>query len=101
PMHDVRHLSVSIRRRPEHVYEYASDRANLPARASGVGAGIRREEGRWLLDAPIGTQAEVRFAPRNEFGILDHEVILADGMRVFVPMRVVPNGDGAEIVFTL
>ncbi|HLU61767.1 MAG TPA: SRPBCC family protein [Gammaproteobacteria bacterium] len=100
-MHEVRHLSVSIACPPQRVYEYAADPANLAHWASGVGASIHQEDGRWLVDVPDGTQAEIRFTPRNSHGILDHEVILADGSVVPVPMRVVANGKGAEIIFTL
>ena len=43
----------------------------------------------------------IRIAPKNEFGILDHTVTPAPGVEVFVPMRVVPNGSGSEVIFTL
>ncbi len=42
-----------------------------------------------------------RFAPKNDSGILDHYVGPSPGVEVFVPMRVVPNGHGCEIIFTL
>lgn len=48
-------------------------------------------------DGPLG----FRFVPRNELGVLDHAVRLPSGVEVFVPMRVVPNGDGSEVIFTL
>ena len=44
---------------------------------------------------------KIRIAPKNDCGILDHTVIPAPGMEVFVPMRVVPNGEGSEVIFTL
>jgi len=43
----------------------------------------------------------VSFAPSNEFGILDHDVTLPDGDTVRNPMRVIPNGDGCDVVFTV
>ena len=44
----------------------------------------------------------VRFAPPNVFGVLDHMVTpLAGGPAVDVPLRVVPNGTGAEVLLTL
>jgi hypothetical protein len=33
--------------------------------------------------------------------VLDHHVALPDGTEVYVPMRVVANGSGSEVVFTL
>jgi hypothetical protein len=42
-----------------------------------------------------------RFVPPNELGVLDHHVELPDGQEVLNPMRVVPNGAGSEVIFTL
>ena len=47
---------------------------------------------------PIGRR---RIRRRNEFGVLDHEVTLPSGDVIYNPMRVVPNGDGCEVVFSL
>jgi hypothetical protein len=44
---------------------------------------------------------QVRFTPRNDHGVLDHHVTLANGIAVHVPMRVVANGSGSEVIFTL
>ena len=41
------------------------------------------------------------FAPRNELGVLDHEVRLPSGEVFYNPMRVVPDGETCEVVFTL
>jgi len=38
---------------------------------------------------------------RNKFGILDHDVTLPSGAKVYNPMRVLPNNDGCELIFTL
>jgi hypothetical protein len=43
----------------------------------------------------------VDFAPRNEFGVIDHTVTLPTGDVVSNPMRVIADGDACEIVFTL
>jgi len=43
----------------------------------------------------------IRFAGHNEFGVLDHYVSPAPGLEISVPMRVVPNGTGSEVTFTL
>jgi len=44
---------------------------------------------------------KVRFADANDFGIVDHYVYPAPGVEVYVPMRVLPNGSGSEVLFTL
>ena len=43
----------------------------------------------------------VAFAPANDFGILDHDVTVAIGETVRNPMRVMANGDGCDVVFTV
>ena len=43
----------------------------------------------------------VAFAPSNDFGVLDHDVTLPDGETVRNPMRVISNGDGCDVVFTV
>ena len=42
----------------------------------------------------------MRFSPHNTFGVLDHDVFVGDET-VHVAMRVMPNGDGAEVTFLL
>ena len=37
----------------------------------------------------------------NPFGVLDHVVTLPDGQTFNNPMRVVPNGAGSLVTFTL
>jgi len=44
---------------------------------------------------------KVKFAEENRFGVLDHEVTLPSGVKVYNPMRVFPNNDGSELVFSL
>jgi hypothetical protein len=48
----------------------------------------------------MGT-VKVKFAEKNKFGVLDHDVTLPSGVKVYNPMRVLPNNDGSELVFML
>ena len=95
-----RQISASIDRPAAEVYDYASDPANLPAWAPGLGSSVENIDGRWFVETPAGA-AGFAFVERNEFGVLDHEVTLPSGDIVYNPMRVVPNGDGCEVVFSL
>lgn len=100
-MEDVQHVSVSIARRPADVYAFVSDPRNLPQWASGLARSeVKRDGDAWIVEAPFGT-VTIRFAERNSFGVLDHDVELASGGVVHNPMRVVPNGEGSEFIFTL
>jgi hypothetical protein len=95
-----RHLSTFIDRSAADVYAYASDPANLVHWAAGLGSATRRPDGSWMVQSPMGLVTVV-FAPQNAFGVLDHEVILATGETVYNPMRVIADGPGSEVVFTL
>jgi uncharacterized membrane protein len=95
-----KHISVSINRPADHVYEFASNPGNLPKWAAGLGGSIKNVNGEWIAESPMG-RVKVKFADKNKFGILDHDVNLPSGAKVYNPMRVFPNNDGSELIFTL
>jgi hypothetical protein len=93
-------ISERIERAVGEVYEYASNPANLPEWAPGLGTSVVEIDGRWWVETSSG-RVGVEFAPRNEYGILDHDVILPSGEIIYNPLRVFANEEGCEIVFTL
>ena len=93
-------ISASIDRPAADVYRYASDPANIPAWAPGLGSSVENIDGHWFVETPAG-RAGFAFVERDEFGVLDHEVTLPSGDVIYNPMRVVPDGDGCEVEFTL
>jgi hypothetical protein len=96
-----RHISIGIHRPADEVYGFASNGANLPQWASGISGGtIKKTSDGWLADSPMGT-ITITFADPNTFGVLDHDVTLPSGEVFDNPMRVIPNNDGSEVVFTL
>jgi hypothetical protein len=95
-----RHIAERIERPAQEVYAYTSDPAHLPEWASGLGEGIDQVDGRWFLRAGDGS-VEIAFAPTNELGVLDHYVTMPTGETIYVPMRVLADGEGSEVVFTL
>lgn len=97
--HPARHIAVSLECPAEKAYAYASNPANLPQWASGLGS-VQEIDGKWVSDMDIG-RVTISFAPRNDHGILDHDVTLPSGETFHNPMRVFRNGDGCEVVFTL
>ncbi|NTU50025.1 MAG: SRPBCC family protein [Desulfobulbaceae bacterium] len=100
-MYDVQNLSIYINRPPAEVYEFARDPRNLPLWASGLARSeVKKDGDEWIIEAPFG-KARVKFAERNAFGVMDHDVKLESGVSVHNPMRVVPNGEGSEFLFTL
>lgn len=98
---DVQHLSIYIDRAPSDVYEFASDPRNLPQWAAGLARSeVTRADDAWVVEAPFG-KVTIRFAPKNALGVMDHDVEPESGVTVHNPMRVVPNGEGSEFIFTL
>lgn len=63
-------LHVTIERAVQDVYRFVANPENMPKWASGLGKGIRQVDGKWFADTPEG-KLEVRFAPANDFGVLD------------------------------
>jgi hypothetical protein len=96
-----RHVSTHIDRPADQVYAYASDPAHLPEWAPGLCRSVTPlDGGRWVAESPMG-RIELAFAPRNAFGVLDHWVTVASGETFYNPMRVVADGAGCEVVFSV
>jgi len=75
---------MTIERPASEVYDFVCNAKNLAAWASG-----------------LSKNAKVRFVERNRYGVLDHLVSVDGRDEVYVPMRVFPNGDGAEVLLTI
>lgn len=93
-------LSVSIAREWRAVYEAIWHPTVFPRWASGLAQShLQERDGCWIGDGAEGRVA-IRFTPHNDLGVMDHHVEAA-GAHVYVPMRVVANGDGAEVLLTV
>jgi hypothetical protein len=93
-------VSISIKRRPDEVYEYLADPANFPKWSVFIKE-IRKEGDEWIATTPSGT-VRIRFTPGNEFRILDHYVTVSPGIQVYVPMRVLANQENdSEVIFSV
>jgi hypothetical protein len=97
---ETRHLSVWIDRPPGEVYDYTSDPGHIPDWAPGLGRAVENVDGEWFVVTDAG-RLRVVFAARNLFGVLDHDVTVPSGDVVHNPMRVIPDGGGSEVTFTL
>lgn len=94
-------VHIGINRTWSDVYAFASRPENMPLWASGLASGLKPDGEDWIADGgPIG-QVRVRFAATNDFGVIDHTVTMENGLVVENALRVVPNGGGAEVMFTL
>lgn len=95
-----RHISERIARPADEVYDYAADPASLPQWAPGLGSSVEKIDGQWFVQTPQG-RVGFAFVQRNEYGVLDHYVTLPSGDVVYIPLRVIADGSGSEVVFTL
>lgn len=99
-IYESRAITVSIDRDWREVYDFASIPENFQRWAAGLGRRFEGSGEEWTAEDPDGRLIRIRFSPPNEFGILDHTVF-AGGRETRNAMRVVPNGTGAEVMFTL
>jgi uncharacterized protein YndB with AHSA1/START domain len=99
-MREVRHVSVAISRPPADVYAFVSAVENLPRWAAGLCETVRKGEDGWVGEGPLG-EVKLRFTEPNDLGVLDHDVEVATGITLHNPIRVVPNGSGSELTFTV
>lgn len=99
-------VAVSIACSPARAYEFVRDPRNLPQWANGLCLSVRpaTEEDAagadWIAETPHGPVG-LSFVERNDFGVLDHYVSPSPGMQIYVPLRVLHNQEGCEVVFTL
>jgi hypothetical protein len=73
---------------------------NLPTWAHAFCRSVRRDGAEWIVETPDGP-VRLRFVTWNQWGVLDHVVTLPSGEKIVNPMRVVPNGTGTEVLFTV
>lgn len=100
-MAESRTISVAIPCDWQTLYERIWRPESFPRWASGLSSADLHAEGSgWVARGPAGT-VRIRFTGHNAFGVMDHWVELADGQTVYVPLRVIANGEGAEVQLTL
>jgi hypothetical protein len=98
-IYESRIITVSIDRDWHEVYDFASIPENFQRWAAGLGRRFEKSGEEWTAEDPDGRLIRMRFSRPNEFGVLDH-VVFAEGEETRNAMRVVPNGTGAEVMFT-
>jgi hypothetical protein len=95
-----KNLGVSIDLDAQRAYDFLARPENFPQWASGLADSLRKVGGEWQAQTPEGP-ARVRFSERNQLGVLDHWVYLASGAEIYIPLRLIRNGDGCELVLTI
>ncbi|MGF6350349.1 SRPBCC family protein [Variovorax sp. W2I14] len=80
-----------------------ADPMRLPDWASGLAKSALLPQGdHWIVRTPESGDARMRFAPTNDFGVLDHWVAPEGVPEVYLPFRVIGVApDACELQFTL
>lgn len=99
-MTEARTVSISIARPADDVYDYLVQPAKIPEWSEFI-TKIRRDGEQWIATTKTGKQSTMIFAPTNSRRVLDHDVIVSPTLTVHVPIRVLPNGEGSEVIFTI
>jgi hypothetical protein len=95
-----RTIGVTIKRDPNIVYEFVLNLKNFPRWARSTFQSIGQLNGKWVAETAQGSVI-IDLTERIDFGILDHFVKLSSGAVIFVPMRVIKDGKGSEVISTL
>jgi len=92
-------IKIPIERPYSVVYEFLADPMNFARWAANPDSEmLPLDGGEWLVELPRG-QSVIRFAPRNNFGVLDYEAfLLGEEQGPITPVRLIANEDGCELV---
>jgi uncharacterized protein YndB with AHSA1/START domain len=91
-------IHFSIARPVDDVYAFLVDPKNYPRWAAVEGGMAQLRANEWLTRTAFGDRI-VRFTEPNAYGVLDHAVYAKAEEPLVMPMRVVANGDGTELMF--
>ncbi|MGZ8251229.1 MAG: hypothetical protein ACXW1P_02710 [Methylophilaceae bacterium] len=93
-------ITISIATSATNVYEFTANPENLPQWSPTLCQSISQADGEWIAESPLGP-ATVIFVQSNPFGVLDHMVRMSSSLEIYNAMRVIPNGTGSEVIFTI
>jgi hypothetical protein len=91
--------TATIDAAPKDVVAFVGQVENLPRWAIGFAKAVRRDENRWIVTTGRGEVA-ITIEVDETVGTVDFHLEPAPGVEAVAFARVVPNGDGAEFLFT-
>lgn len=94
--------TVTIYGTAGQVFDFIADPQNLPWWAVGFCRAIRRDgevPDRWIVTTAQG-DLPIRYVTDSALGVIDFYLLPAPGVEAAAFSRVVPNGEGAEYIFT-
>jgi polyketide cyclase/dehydrase/lipid transport protein len=91
--------TVTIGAPPKQVLGFVGDGANLPRWAIGFAKSVRRCEAGWMVATGQG-EVPTSIVVDEDAGTVDFRMEPTPGVEATAYARVVPNGEGSELVFT-
>jgi hypothetical protein len=91
--------SVTLPASHTEVFDFLASPENLPQWAVGFCRSIRRDQDRWLVDTGHG-EVPMRYITDATLGVIDFHFSPTPEIDTVARSRVIPNGDGAEYLFT-
>ncbi len=91
--------TITIAASPKDVVTFVGDPRNLPRWAIGFAKHVRQDGGHWVVSTGQG-EVGVAIDVDEQSGTVDFRMGVAPGVEAVAYSRAVPNGDGAEYLFT-
>src|SRR5437667_7632174 len=91
--------TITIDAHLSKVFRFVSNPETLPQWARAFCQAIRPGGAAWLVSSPQG-EVRVRYRTDEALGVVDFHLNPGPGLEALAASRVLPNGDGAEYVFT-
>jgi uncharacterized protein YndB with AHSA1/START domain len=90
--------TISIRATPSDVFDLLSDASAFPRWAPAFAPAIRPDGDHWIVERG-GSETRIAVPTSREYGTVD--ILRAEEPRSGAFTRVLPNGEGSELLFTL
>src|SRR5688572_2165512 len=90
-------LTATLNQSPVRVYDYVANLENLPHWHNAFCRSVRPSAAGWTVETPRGTAA-VRMIRDDRARLADLVMVAPDGAEMTAAMRVLANGEGAELV---
>ncbi|RWR03166.1 polyketide cyclase [[Pantoea] beijingensis] len=94
-------ISQSIPRHWMDLYETIWEPTFFPKWASGLSQSTLTQEGGYWLATGLEGTVRIRFTPHNPLGVMDHWVDTGTGQEIYMPMRIIANQQGADVIITV
>ncbi|MCX8958658.1 polyketide cyclase [Erwinia psidii] len=94
-------VSLAIPRNWVDLYETIWKPDCFPKWAAGLSTSPLVQDGNYWKSTEPDETIKIRFTDHNPYGVMDHYIVSGSGREIYMPMRVIPNEHGAEVLITV